>query len=590
MDDTNAKRMIPIRNGVCMVEIRIDRESTIPLYMQIFNGIRDMILSEKMPAGYKLPPERKLADQLGVNRSTVINAYRELKSCGLVESHVGRGTAAAIYSTGDRAGHMAGEKAAHMADDRAGYIAGDRAGSSTGGRTEYMADDRTGHIAVSGAGRAADEMAGLPWDSPGKARHDASMIHTMPWDQLFSESSLRMQDTTVRDLLKLSGRKDMILFAAGVSVQGIDSLEDLQKIQAEVLNEQGHNAIKHVPSDGFYPLRESISRLAGSRGVNASAQDVMVLSGSQQGLCLAACAFIDPGDVVFVEEPTFFSAVHIFRAQGARIIGIPCDGDGMRTDLLSALLKRFKPKLIYTIPDFQNPSGAVMSIGRRQELLSLAYRNQIIVLEDDAYGMLRYEGESLPPLKAMDLHGNVLYLSTFSKLLFPGFRVGWISGPQQVLRRLTILKQMVDLHTSSLPQMIIDRFLREGLLEGHLEKSIMENRKRRDVMLEELDAAGLEGIVWNKPEGGLYLWYRLPDWMQPAALLSRSVSNGVSFVPGNVFYPGNAPANFIRLNFTYPTPSEIREGVKRLAAAFRLSWKEQKKYSAGNHAELGPIL
>lgn len=231
-----------------------------------------------------------------------------------------------------------------------------------------------------------------------------------------------------------------------------------------------------------------------------------------------------------------------------------------------------------------------MSIGRRQELLSLAYRNQIIVLEDDAYGMLRYEGESLPPLKAMDLHGNVLYLSTFSKLLFPGFRVGWISGPQQVLRRLTILKQMVDLHTSSLPQMIIDRFLREGLLEGHLEKSIMENRKRRDVMLEELDAAGLEGIVWNKPEGGLYLWYRLPDWMQPAALLSRSVSNGVSFVPGNVFYPGNAPANFIRLNFTYPTPSEIREGVKRLAAAFRLSWKEQKKYSAGNHAELGPIL
>lgn len=540
------------------MEIRIDRESTIPLYMQIYSGIRDMIISGKMPAGYRLPPERKLAEQLGVNRSTVINAYRELKSCGLIESHVGRGTVAAIYSTGDGAGRAAG------------------------GRTEHMAGI--------GAGRAAGEMAGLPWDSTGTAQHDASMIHPMPWDQLFSESSLRMQDTTVRDLLKLSGRKDMILFAAGVSVQDIDSLDDLQKIQAEVIKEHGHNAIKHVPSDGFYPLRESISKLTGSRGINASAQDIMVLSGSQQGLYLAACAFIDPGDVVFVEEPTFFSAIHIFRAQGARIIGIPSDRDGMRTDLLAALLRRFRPKLIYTIPDFQNPSGTVMSIERRQELLSLAYRNQTIILEDDAYGMLRYEGDSLPSLKAMDVHGNVLYFSTFSKLLFPGFRVGWISGPQRVLHRLTILKQMVDLHTSSLPQMIIDRFMKEGLLEEHLEKSIKENRKRRDVMLEELDAAGLEGTAWNKPEGGLYLWCRLPDWMQPSALLSRSVSNGVSFVPGSVFYPGNAPANHIRLNFTYPTPPEIREGVKRLAAAYREARKEQKKYSVGDHAELGPIL
>lgn len=412
----------------------------------------------------------------------------------------------------------------------------------------------------------------------------------MPWDQLFSESSLRMQDTTVRDLLRMSGKKDMILFAAGVSVQGIDSLDVLQRIQSEVINEHGHNAVKHVPSDGFYPLRESIGKLAASRGITASAQDVMVLSGSQQGIYLAACAFIDPGDIVFVEEPTFFSAIHIFKAQGARVIGIPTDRDGMRTDLLSVLLKRYKPKLIYTIPDFQNPSGAVMSMKRRQELLSLAHRNQAVILEDDAYGMLRYEGDSLPALKAMDVHGNVLYLSTFSKLLFPGFRVGWISGPQQVLHRLTILKQMVDLHTSSLPQMIIDRFLREGLLEEHLEKSIKENRKRRDVMLEELDVARLEGITWNKPEGGLYLWCRLPDRMQQMTLLSHSVERGVSFVPGNIFYPGDAPGNFIRLNFTYPTPSEIGEGVKRLAEAYRGVRKEQKKYSAGDHEELGPIL
>jgi DNA-binding transcriptional MocR family regulator len=326
------------------------------------------------------------------------------------------------------------------------------------------------------------------------------------------------------------------------------------------------------------------------RGINASADETMVLSGSQQGLDLSARAFIDNGDVVFVEEPTFFSATHIFRAAGARVVGVPTDKDGMRTDVLAMLLKRFKPKIIYTIPDFQNPSGAVMSLDRRNELLSLAYRNQIIVLEDDPYGMLRYEGNSLPALKAMDVHDNVLYLSTFSKLLFPGLRVGWISGPPQVLHRFTLLKQMADLHTSSLPQLIFDRFLREGLMPGHLEKANKENCKRRDVMNEELTAAKLEGLTWNRPEGGLYLWCRVPDPMPQSRLLSRSVDNGVSFVPGNTFYPGNATGNYVRLNFTYPSPEQIKEGVGRLARAYNDVMKEQKNDPYEIHTTLGPIF
>ncbi len=400
-------------------------------------------------------------------------------------------------------------------------------------------------------------------------------IPPMPWDQLFSESSLRMRDTTIRNLLKLSGKKDMILFAAGATAPGMDSLEALQRIQAEVVKSHGHTAVQHLPSDGFYPLRESISKLMGDRGINRSAAETMVLSGSQQGLDLVARAFIDPGDIVFVEEPTFFSAIHIFKAAGARVVGVPMDSDGMRTDVLSMLLKRFKPKIIYTIPDFQNPSGAVMSIERRKELLSLAHRNQIILLEDDPYGMLRYEGNGVPALKAMDVHDNVLYLSTFSKLLFPGFRVGWISGPQQVLHRLTILKQTADLHTSSLPQLIFDRFLREGLMGSHMKMAIKENRKRRDIMHDELMDAKLEGLSWNRPEGGLYLWCRLPDVMLQSRLLSHSVDNGVSFVPGNVFFPGNATGNYIRLNFTYPEPEQIKEGVKRLAIAYNNLLKEQ---------------
>lgn len=231
-----------------------------------------------------------------------------------------------------------------------------------------------------------------------------------------------------------------------------------------------------------------------------------------------------------------------------------------------------------------------MSLDRRNELLSLAYRNQIIILEDDPYGMLRYDGEAIPALKAMDMHDNVLYLSTFSKLLFPGFRVGWISGPPQVLHRLTLLKQMADLHTSSLPQLIFDRFLREGLIKEHLEKTNEEGRKRRDIMHEELMAAKLEGFCWNKPEGGLYIWCSIPDSMPQSRLLSRAVDNGVSYVPGKTFYHGNATGNNIRLNFTYPTPEQIKEGVRRLARAYNDVLREHKNDAAQMDAELGPIL
>ena len=645
------------------MDIKINRESVIPIYTQIYNSIKAMILSGAMPAGYKLPPERKLAERLGVNRSTVLNAYRELKAIGLIESRIGQGTTVADFMCGEPiAGGivpMVGGMNGKMASGRTTMAGGMRntisaemqsmAGSRksmaqgrelmaksvydtfTGGRepmTEGVYDTFTGSkepltegvygrrpdgraatVAVnkgipvnmghnsslsqsynsSLSGSTNSSLSGSPNSSLSGYLNNSPMP-PMPWDQLFSESSSRMQDTTVRDLLRLSGRKDMILFAAGVTVPGIDSLEALRRIQADVVKSHGHTAVQHMPADGFYPLRESITKLMSDRGINASAAETMVLSGSQQGLDLAARAFIDPGDIVFVEEPTFFSAIHIFRAAGARIIGIPTDNNGMRTDVLSMLLKRFKPKLIYTIPDFQNPSGAVMSLDRRNEMLSLAYRNQIIILEDDPYGRLRYEGNDMPVLKAMDVHDNVLYLSTFSKLLFPGFRVGWISGPPQVLHRLTLLKQMADLHTSSLPQLIIDHFLREGLMKVHLEKANEENCKRRDIMHEELMAAGLEGLKWNKPEGGLYLWCSIPDSMPHSRLLSRALDNGVSFVPGKTFYPGNAAGNYIRLNFTYPAPDQIKEGVRRLARAYNDVMSEHRNYAAEMGTALGPIL
>ncbi len=581
--------MGPFRKKAGLImNIKINRESVIPIYTQIYNSIKAMILSGALPAGYRLPPERKLAEQLGVNRSTVLNAYRELKAIGLIDSHIGQGTTVSDF----RHENPGGEDSGYTASIRLKIHDIERGKALDGGRPAGK-DWSTASVDSANPaffGEYSDSCSDKPSGRLSDRYPKNSMTPSMPWDQLFSESSLRMQDTTVRDLLRLSGRKDMILFAAGVTVPGIDSLEALRRIQNDVVKSHGHTVVQHMPADGFYPLRESITGLMSDRGINASAAETMVLSGSQQGLDLAARAFIDPGDVIFVEEPTFFSAFHIFRAAGARVVGIPTDNNGMRTDVLSMLLKRFKPKLIYTIPDFQNPSGAVMSIERRNELLSLAYRNQIIILEDDPYGRLRYEGNAIPALKAMDMHGNVLYLSTFSKLLFPGFRVGWISGPQQVLHRLTLLKQMADLHTSSLPQLIFDRFLREGLMNGHLEKAIEENRRRRDIMLEELTAAGLEGLSWNRPEGGLYLWCSIPDRMPQSRLLSRAVDYGVSFVPGKTFYPGSAAGNYIRLNFTYPSPEQIKEGVRRLAKAYKEVMHEHNNDTVEMDTSIGTIL
>jgi DNA-binding transcriptional MocR family regulator len=510
------------------MEIKINRSCTTPIYLQISNSIRDQILSGAIAPGYRLPPERKLAEQLQVNRSTVLNAYRELKAIGIVDSHTGQGTSVLP--------------------------------------------------AKPAGGAGADPSDGL------------ETVPAVPWEQLFSESSLRFHDTTVSDLLKLFGGSDMILFAAGATVPGIDSLDALQRIQQDIIRQYGHAAVQHIPTEGFYPLRESTCALMRERGIHANPNDTIVLSGSQQGLDLTARLFLDPGDIVFVEEPTFFSAFQIFKAFGARVIGVPTDRDGMRTDMLAMLLERFKPKLIYTIPDFQNPSGFVMTLERRKQLLALAYRYRTAILEDDPYGRLRYENTGVPPLKALDRRGYVIYLSTFSKLLCPGFRVGWLTAPQAVLQRLVMLKQMADLHTSSLPQLIIDRFIREGLLEEHLLRANAENCRRRDVMLTALDKSGIEGFRWNRPEGGLYLWCRLPDGMSQSRLFARAVENGVSFVAGNTFFPGTPSGNYIRLNFTYPGPDQIVEGVNRLKKAMIEARKDQKHFAADSKAVLGPIL
>jgi DNA-binding transcriptional MocR family regulator len=272
---------------------------------------------------------------------------------------------------------------------------------------------------------------------------------------------------------------------------------------------------------------------------------------------------------VIVEEPTYLGALQAFRSGGVRLVGVPVDADGMRTELLEPLLARHRPRLIYTLPTFQNPSGAVMSLPRRRQLLDLAYRHQVPILEEDPYGDLRYDGRPLPSLKAMDTRGQVLHLNTFSKVLFPGLRIGWLVGPAAAVRRVAVAKQTVDLHSGTLSQWLMARFLTEGCLERHLEKVRPEYARRRDALLSALRAASRAGLVWSRPEGGFYLWCRLPEAVPPERLLAEAARERVSFLPGTVFSIEGGDATHIRLNFTASPPDRIREGVRRLARVLR---------------------
>ena len=505
------------------MNISIDRTSPIPVYLQIRNQIREMILAGTLPAGYRLLPERKLAEILGVNRSTVVSAYRELEADALIESHVGQGTSVRPL------------------------------------------------LASAGAAAMGD-------------------VSAVSWNQLFRGEPARVREPLTRDLMELAMGEDVISLAAGMAAPELYPIEVLREIGDEVMREEGRIALQYGPTEGHHPLRESISRLMSSRGAQVAPEEIILLSGSQQGLDLAARVFLDPGDVVVVEEPSFFCALQVFRAAGARIVGVPMDRDGMRLDILESLLARYSPKLIYTLPTFQNPSGITMSLDRRRQLLEIAYRHQVPILEDDPYSELRYEGDPLPSLKAMDRHGYVLYLSTFSKMLLPGLRIGWLAAVRPVIRQFALAKQLADLHSNNPAQRLIDRFLRRGLLDSQLARARAEYRRRRDVMLRSLEREAPPGLTWNRPEGGIYLWCRLPGNLSASRLLNAAAQRKVAFVPGDAFFLGGMGQEYLRLNFSLPTPDRIRDGIARLMDALRDVMAETRDTNRGQELEITPIV
>ena len=485
------------------MRISINRHADTPVYLQIKNQIRDMIFSDVLPEGTLLPPERSLAKELEVNRSTVIKAYQELKADGLVDSHVGKGTVVL---------------------------------SQTVKKSSLL----------------------------------EKYINPLPWYQLFAETVAASNNNVIGDIMAITGGNDVIAFAGGIPAPSLYPVEIMREIQSELFVTVGQDLFLHSPVEGHYPLRESISCLLRQRQIVAAAKDNVILSGSQQGLDFAARIFIRPGDTVIVEEPTFFGAIQIFESAGARVIGVPIDKEGLRTDILEALLVRHKPKFIYTLPTFQNPSGVTMSLERRYQLLNLAYQYQLPILEDDPYGELYYDSTPVPPLKALDRHGYVIYLSTFSKSLFLGLRVGWVTAAPQVLAKFAYLKQMTDLHVNTPAQLLLDAFIRKGYYERHIAVVRQDYAQRRDTMIKALEKYKVPGISWDKPAGGYYIWCRLPDNIIRHKLVANASKRGVVFLPGEVFYPdGTQGDTHVRLNYTFVSPEQIETGIKYLMQAVK---------------------
>lgn len=483
------------------MRININRNSDTPIYLQIKNQIRDMVISGELPGDHTLPPERMLSELLNVNRTTVVKAYHELKSDGLVEAHVGRGT--------------------------------------------------------------------IVTAKPFNGRFDnIRQFNPIPWYQSFSESLDLGDNHIISDIMDINCTEDIISFSGGFPSPELYPLNDLHDIQEKLFRDYGKQLFLHSPVEGLQSLRESITSLMKSRNADVSAKDVMIVSGSQQGLDYIARVFIKPGDTVILEEPSFFGAIHIFRSAGAKVIGVPTDSHGMKTDILESLIQRYKPKFIYTLPTFQNPSGIVMSLERRYELLDLSYKYRIPIVEDDPYSDLRYDGKAVPSLKALDPYEHVIYLSTFSKVLSLGLRIGWIIAPQQVIRKFAYLKQMTDLHVNTPGQYMLSEFLSQGCYEKHLNTVLREYVIRRDLMDEALEQCRLPGVLWEKPEGGFYIWCRVPEYVTNNRLVSKAAEKGVVYLPGEIFYPdGTQGENFMRLNFTFTDTSRIYEGVKRLMNA-----------------------
>lgn len=404
-----------------------------------------------------------------------------------------------------------------------------------------------------------------------------------PWINRYAQRTQRMQSSAIRELLKLTEQPDVISFAGGLPAPDVFPVAQFQRAAAQVLEEQGAQALQYSTTEGYRPLREMIARHTARYGIAVEPDQILLTHGSQQALDLIGKVFVNDGDHLLVERPTYLGALQAWKPYQAEFLSVPIDDDGMRADKLDDALRK-GPKFIYAMPNFHNPGGVTLSHERRLELIEKADHYGVPIIEDDPYGQLRYEGEHETPLVVLDglqreqegYSGNVIYLSTFSKTLAPGLRLGWIIAPKEVIQKLVQAKQGADLHTSTFTQMVAYEAARGGFLDRQVREIRKVYRERRDAMLRALERHFPEGVSWTRPQGGLFLWVTMPPRLDADEVLKIAVEDEkVAFVPGHVFYPDEGGRNTMRLNFSYAPPDVIEEGIRRLGRVLERALADQ---------------
>lgn len=374
--------------------------------------------------------------------------------------------------------------------------------------------------------------------------------------------------SAIREILAVTARPDMISFAGGLPAPELFDTEGLRAAYDAAFARSARRALQYSTTEGAPELRAAVAARLDARGLPTGPDDILITTGSQQGLGLITTTLIEPGDTILVENPTYLAALQGFALAGARVVPVPCDDEGILPDALEEIVARERPKLLYTIPTFQNPTGRTLPGVRRAAIAAVAARLGLWLLEDDPYGDLRYEGSDIPWLAAHPgAEDRTALLGSFSKVLAPGLRLGWMRAPAALLRGAVIAKQAADLHTSTVDQLAAAEYLRAADLGTHVGRVRDAYRTRRDALLAGLARALPEGSTWNRPEGGMFVWARLPEDHDATALFRAATARGVAFVPGAPFFAESPDPRTLRLSFTTHTPEEIEEGLTRLSAA-----------------------
>lgn len=471
--------------------LRDFQPSSKPLYRHLLALIEGAIARGDLASGTRLPPERELAGRLRISRTTVVNAYRELESRGLVRGFVGRGT----------------------------FVC------------------------------ATPEPSATPF----------------AWRGKMSSAALRSSDSTLRDLVRAASTPGLIGLGAGVPAIDRFPAAAFRDALDHALKREALAVWKHGPAEGQPRLRDAIAARFGSHP-----DRVLVLAGAQQGLDLLSRCLVDPGDAVVIDRPGYLGAIQAFRAAGAKVIG----WDFARADLdeLEDLLLRYRPKLIYTNPTFQNPTGISLPLRTRRELLKLAARYRVPIVEDDTYRELYFASPPPPSLHQLDEQDLVIHLNSYSKMLAPGLRLGWISASGAIIEQLTLIKQRVDPHTQNLVQFAVARLMENGAFDEHLKAVRAEHARRSVAAIRAVERYVPAGVLrFDRPQGGMYFWCRLSPQVRARDVLHHALSTGVAFVAGEAFYPDPAGVHEMRLCFSGAAPAELDEGIKRLAESIRLA-------------------